>query len=124
MTKWIMLIAGGSLGTMARYTVSSYMHQSLGSKFPIGTIMVNLIGCFLMGLLVMLAEEKALLSHDIKIFLTIGFLGAFTTFSTFAMETVHLMKAGDSTAALWNIAISVFGGLIVFMLGAQWAKSF
>lgn len=124
MTKWIMLIAGGSLGTMARYTVSNLMHQALGARFPVGTLAVNLAGCFLMGFLIMLAEEKGALTHDIRIFLIIGFLGAFTTFSTFAFETVYLLKAGSSAAALWNIVISVVGGLGMFVLGAQAARAF
>ncbi len=124
MTKWLLLMAGGGLGTVSRYALSMLADQFFGMKFPFGTLVVNLSGCFFMGVIVTVAEQKELLSQDVRAFLTIGFLGAFTTFSTFAFETVYLAKGGQSIAAVWNIVVSVAGGLMAFLVGVLLARSF
>ena len=123
MTKWISLAAGGILGTFARYFLAGTIHRFLGAAFPFGTLVVNLTGCFVIGFFAVLAEEKFLLGPTARVFLMAGFCGAFTTFSTFILETSNLTKDGENLYALMNIALSVVLGFLVFRLGiilARW----
>ncbi len=122
MTKWIGLAAGGILGTFARYFLSGAVHRILGISFPFGTLVANLVGCFAIGFLAVLAEEKFLLGPTARIFLMIGFCGAFTTFSTFILETSNLTKDGESLYALANILLSVILGFLIFRLGVMLAR--
>jgi len=120
--KWIGLAAGGILGTFARYFLSGAIHRVFGATFPLGTLAVNLVGCFAIGFLAVLAEEKFLLGPTARVFLMIGFCGAFTTFSTFILETSNLTRDGESLYALMNIALSVVLGFLVFRLGVMLAR--
>ncbi|HOW58622.1 MAG TPA: fluoride efflux transporter CrcB [Candidatus Omnitrophota bacterium] len=122
MVKWLGLTAGGVLGTFARYFLSGFIYRIFGSHFPLGTLVVNLIGCFLIGFLAVLAEEKFLLGPNARIFLMIGFCGAFTTFSTLILETSNLSKVGENLYAFLNIAFSIVLGLFVFRLGVLLGK--
>lgn len=122
MTKWIGLTAGGILGTFARYFLAGAVYRVFGTTFPFGTLVVNLIGCFAIGFLAVLAEEKFLLGPAARIFLMIGFCGAFTTFSTFILETSNLTKDGENLYAFLNIALSVVLGFLVFRLGVILAR--
>ncbi|MFH0984745.1 MAG: fluoride efflux transporter CrcB [Candidatus Omnitrophota bacterium] len=123
MTKWIGLAAGGILGTFARYFLSGAVHRAFGPSFPLGTLIVNLVGCFAVGFLAVLAEEKFLLGPAARVFLMIGFCGAFTTFSSLILETSNLAKAGENLFAFMNIVVSVILGLLVFRLGVMLARS-
>lgn len=111
------LIIGGSLGTVSRYFVSGVIYQVMGSRFPYGTLVVNLLGCFLIGFCAVIFEEKFLFSANIRLFLMIGFLGAFTTFSTFILESANLIRDGQALTAFWNILASIVIGFLVFRLG-------
>ena len=122
--KWLGLAAGGILGTFARYFLSGAVHRICGPTFPFGTLAVNLIGCFAIGFLAVLAEEKFLLGPAARMFLMIGFCGAFTTFSTFIFETSNLTKDGEMLYALANILLSVVLGFLVFRLGVMLARIF
>lgn len=122
MAKWIGLAAGGILGTFARYFLSGAIHRLFGVTFPWGTLAVNLIGCFAIGFLAVLAEEKFLLGSNARIFLMIGFCGAFTTFSTFIFETSNLAKDGETLYALMNVVLSVAMGFLIFRLGVMLAR--
>ena len=124
MEKWLGLAAGGILGTFARYTLSGAIHRVFGITFPFGTLAVNLLGCFAIGFLAVLAEEKFLLGPAARMFLMIGFCGAFTTFSTFIFETSNLTKDGEMLYALANILLSVVLGFLVFRLGVMLARIF
>ncbi len=123
MGKWLGLAAGGLLGTFARYFLAGAVHRVLGVTFPFGTMVVNLLGCFAIGFLAVLAEEKFLLGPGLRIFLMIGFCGAFTTFSTFVFETSALAKDGETLYALLNIVLSVILGFLVFRLGVMLARA-
>lgn len=123
MGKWASLIVGSCLGGVARYTLSGIIYRIGGSNFPYGTLAVNLIGCFLIGFLNVLAEEKFLLSSNLRILLMIGFCGAFTTFSTFMLETSNLIKGGESLLAFVNLSFSVIAGFILFRMGVLLAES-
>ena len=115
--KLIFLSVSGALGTMARYFLSGAVSQTLGSRFPYGTLVVNLTGCFLIGFIAAIAEKKFLLSPNARLLFLVGFLGAFTTFSTFIFETDNLLKSGQTLTAIGNILLSVAVGLITFKLG-------
>ena len=117
MEKWFYLIGGGVLGTLARYILAGAVYQRIGTDFPYGTLIVNLIGCFLIGLFDTIFQEKFLFSPMMRIFLMAGFCGAFTTFSTFMLETANLIRDGETLRAFLNVMISVIIGFGVFRLG-------
>ncbi len=117
MDKWLYLMAGGVLGTLARYMLAGVIYNKVGTDFPYGTMLVNLIGCFLIGFFDTIFQEKFLLSPMMRIFLMAGFCGAFTTFSTFMLETGNLIRDGEMLRALLNVMLSVGIGFIVFRFG-------
>lgn len=117
MSKIIYLAIGGASGTLARYLVGGFIYQLLGTRFPYGTLAVNLSGCFLIGILTTIAESKFLLSPNLRVSLMIGFCGAYTTFSTFMLETSNLIGDGQTMRALANVVLSVIVGFIVFRFG-------
>ncbi|HLG42372.1 MAG TPA: fluoride efflux transporter CrcB [Planctomycetota bacterium] len=106
---------GGALGALARYGLSVLIHRWLGTQFPYGTLAVNVLGCLVIGWVMFLAEERQIMSEPIRMFLTIGILGAFTTFSTFGFETYLLARDGHGVLALASIA-----GNLALGLGAVW----
>lgn len=122
MIKWINLAIGGVLGTFARYALAGLVYRFLGTSFPYGTLVVNLLGCFLIGLFATLADEKFLLGPEARMLLMIGFCGAFTTFSTFILESANLLKDGEVLRAFMNVIGSVIIGFMVFWIGSLVAK--
>lgn len=107
---------GGFLGSILRYIFSGYVQGLLRSvDFPYGTIAVNLTGCLIIGFLSQLAESQGAFTPETRAFLFIGFLGGFTTFSTFGNETMNLFRDSENALALVNIALHT-----VFGLGAVW----
>jgi fluoride exporter len=122
MLKWTSLLIGGMLGTAARYLLAGIVYQAWGTTFPYGTLVVNLTGCWLIGFLVVLSEEKFLLGPTARIFLMIGFCGAYTTFSTFMLETANLMKDGENLRALMNVLLSVLLGFAALRIGILSAR--
>ena len=121
MDKWIILGCAGALGTVSRYAVSTWAYQALGAKFPYGTLIVNLLGCFLMGFLASVSHER-LLTPAVRLLLVVGFLGAFTTFSSFILESSQLIKQGQSVLAFLNVLLSVALGFVVFYIGVLLAE--
>lgn len=113
---------GGAFGALGRYTLSNLIHSKTGIIFPWGTFSVNILGCFMLGLIYVLGTEKIMLSPNIRAFLTIGFLGAFTTFSTFSLETLNMLKDGEIRLALFNAAGSLIIGLAAVWLGTVFAQ--
>jgi len=109
---------GGFIGSIGRYLASGAVHQIFPNiYFPIGTAAVNIIGCFLIGILTGLAEIRNLLNPEMRMFLLIGLLGGFTTFSTFGHETLSLMRGGEFFHAVGNVLIQVIIGLSGVWLG-------
>ena len=117
MNTWLYLIFGGILGTLARYGLSVVIVQKAGPHFPWGTFAVNMLGCFLVGFLDILAERKFQAVPQMRLLFVTGFCGAFTTFSAFILESYSLIRAGDLIQALGNVFGSVAVGLILFRLG-------
>lgn len=113
---------GGALGALGRYILSTLIHDKTGIIFPWGTFSVNVLGCFILGLIYVVGTEKIMLSSNIRAFLTIGFLGAFTTFSTFSLETLNMLKDGEIRLALFNAAGSLIIGLAAVWLGTVFAQ--
>lgn len=115
--KWIGLITGTLAGGVARYVLAGAVYEALGTRFPYGTLAVNLSGCFLIGAFNSLAEAKFLLSPAARVMLMTGFCGAFTTLSTLMLETSNLMKAGEMLRACANVAATIVMGFLLFRLG-------
>ncbi len=103
MKQVLLVFIGGGLGSAARYGLSGAVHRTLGSQFPYGTMTVNVIGCFLIGLLLSLSTDRSVIGPDLRLFLALGFLGGFTTFSSFSYETIQLFRDGQNFNALANV---------------------
>ena len=109
---------GGFLGSVGRFVVAGFFNRlSPALAFPIGTLAVNILGCFLIGLLHGLAESRNILGTDIRIFLFIGVLGGFTTYSTFGFESLALLKDGEFFKTSANILLHVIVGLSAVWIG-------
>jgi CrcB protein len=111
------VMCGGSLGAASRYGVGLLAVKLWGPNFPWGTLTVNLVGCFLIGLLFALADRVRVLTPEMRLFLITGYLGALTTFSSFALETVNAGRVGLMLQPLANILINNLGGLALTFLG-------
>jgi len=122
MSIYIAIAVGGSLGAVSRYWVSSTTYQWLGQGFPYGTLMVNLLGSLLMGFLSVLLVHRFHVSDEIRFGLLAGFLGSFTTFSTFAMDTLHLVGNEALVKALVYVLLSVLFCIIGAWAGLATAK--
>jgi len=118
MRKFLLVGAGGFVGSVARfYLTAAVTRLTSASRFPAGTIAVNLAGCFAMGVLAGLAERRHLFTHDTRLFLLTGLLGGFTTFSAFAYETYFLGREHVWPSAFANVAIQVILGLALLAAG-------
>ncbi len=107
MNQLIAIAGGGAIGALLRFWLSTGVYQLLGRGFPWGTLVVNVLGSFLMGLLVVLFMERGLVSPELRAAVLVGLLGSLTTFSTFSMETLALIEQADYLKALLNTLLSV-----------------
>ena len=123
MTNIFIIGIGGFLGAISRYGVALWIGQRWGRNFPLGTFLVNISGSFLIGLLMSLFTERFMVNPQWRLLLIVGFLGAYTTFSTFEYETGALMKDGEWLIAMLNVLLSVIVGFIALKLGEVIAKS-
>ncbi len=117
----LLLIVFGALGTLARFGLQGVVQYRTGPGFPTGTLAVNLLGCFLLGGVVQFGLQHLSIPPEWRIGLTVGFLGAFTTFSTFSWETVRMLQEGEWTRALLYVSASIVGGLLAVILGMRLA---
>jgi CrcB protein len=120
--KILLLIIGGAVGTVCRFLVSSIVHSRLGDSFSWGTLIVNLLGCLLIGFLWSLSAEKSILSPSTKLFLMVGFLGAFTTFSTYALESINFLREQEILLMVGNIFLNNVVGLVMIIVGIWCAR--
>lgn len=116
MSIYLAIALGGSLGAISRYWVSTTTYSWLGSNFPYGTLMVNVTGSLVMGFLTVVLVQRFDVSDEVRLGLIVGFLGSFTTFSAFSIDTIHWIENGALIKALVYILVSV----IACVLGA-WA---
>lgn len=115
---------GGFIGSAGRYLIGGWVHGLMPmTSFPIGTLVVNVSGCLAIGLLGGLIEVRQLFGPDLRVFLLIGILGGFTTFSSFAYETLALTRDAEFARALLNIAAQMILGLGAAWLGYAWVRS-
>ncbi len=113
---------GGFLGASARYLLGGVIYRWLPATFPWATFAINVTGCFGIGLVVALAEERMVLGPTIRLFLTVGVLGGYTTFSSFGYETMVLVREGSFGAAALNVLAQVALGLFAVWAGAAAAR--
>lgn len=114
---------GGFIGSALRYLVSGWAQElSQMLDFPYGTLTVNLVGCFMIGLLAQLAEARGVFTSEARLLVFIGVLGGFTTFSSFGNDTLNLARSGQMLNALVNIAANVVLGLLLVWLGRNAAQ--
>jgi CrcB protein len=116
MQQVLLIAVGGSLGAVARYGLSTFVYHSTSETFPWGTLVVNLTGSFLIGVFVELFDT-AIIPTAWRSFVTIGFLGAYTTFSTYTLETVNLLRDGELKLAAFNVLASNLIGVLFIVLG-------
>lgn len=122
MSRLITLAIAGALGTLARYWLSGLVQRHTRETFPAGTLVVNLVGCFFIGLVMALVREQQLLGPEARVVIVVGLLGGFTTFSAFGYETLELIRGGSLGLAGLNIAGNVVAGLVAVWLGAGAAR--
>ena len=124
MTKYWMVGLGGFLGSIARFWLGSYITYRMGARFPYGTFVINMSGSFLIGVVVTLLAERAHWSPNLLYLIPIGFIGAYTTFSTFELEAFRSVRSGDLLLALLNVILSVIVGFIAVWLGVIAGRTF
>lgn len=122
MSMILLVAAGGAVGSVARYLMASGIQQSTGLHFPLGTLLVNVLGCFLIGLLYVWLVARPDPRHELRALLMVGVMGGFTTFSSFSLETVTLMLNGSYATAALNVVISVIACLAGTALGVALAR--
>jgi CrcB protein len=117
MIKYLMVGIGGALGSILRFSVGGYVSNRLGVRFPYGTFFINCTGSFLIGLVVTLLAERTHWSPNWRYLIPIGFIGGYTTFSTFELETFRNFQDGEVLIAGLNVALSVVIGFVSVWLG-------
>ena len=116
MINIILISIGGAVGALSRYTLSNLISKEFQTNFPLGTLGVNLLGCFISGVAWQFSEHFAI-AKNVRLFFFVGLLGAFTTFSTFGLESLHLFKDGHVKSAVLNIFLNNILGIILVLLG-------
>jgi CrcB protein len=119
---YVLIMVGGSIGSLARYVAASAIMSRFGGKFPLGTLIVNVTGSFLIGFLMTTLTERYKLDPAWRLFLVVGMLGGYTTFSSFEWETFATVRDGSLWMGLLNIVSSVMLGYIAVWLGSTLAR--
>jgi len=119
LTRLLLFALAGAAGTLARYGLAGLVQKIGGPGFPWGTLAVNLLGCLFFGFIWSLAEDRFLISSATRMVLLIGFMGAFTTFSTFAFETTQMLRDAQWTVAAANLAAQNVAGIVFMIMGMK-----
>jgi CrcB protein len=117
MIRYVLVFLGGGLGAAARYGLQGIVYRFVPSTFPYGTLVANVTGCFLIGLLMTMFDDRFLIQPSLRIFLAIGLLGGFTTFSSFSFETIALLRDSEFLLGSLNVLISLAGCLLGTYIG-------
>jgi CrcB protein len=120
--RLLLIGLAGLLGTLARYALSGFIARRFGETFPTGTLVVNIVGCFLAGFLFYLMQERFLVNDIVRTAIMIGFLGGFTTFSSFGLQTFTLLRDGEMGLATMNVLVSNVAGLLTVWAGYSLAR--
>jgi fluoride exporter len=118
MTKYLIIALGGAIGSVLRFWAGGYVSGRLGSRFPYGTFVINITASFLIGFIMTILAERTHLSPAWRYLLVIGFLGGYSTFSSFEYETFRVFEDGELLIAAMNIALSVGVGFVAVWIGA------
>lgn len=116
--RLLLLALAGALGTLARYGLAGLVQRAFDGGLPLGTLAVNVVGCFLFGVVWTLAEERLVISGEMRFIVLVGFMGAFTTFSSFAFETSALLRDAEWSFAAVNVLAQNVLGITSFFIGA------
>ncbi len=122
MHKYLLVGMGGFAGAVSRYWVGLFVTQRLGLRFPYGTFLINVSGCFLIGFFMYLLAERGVLDAHWLFIIVIGFIGAYTTFSTFEYETMRVLQDGEFGVGLLYLGSSILVGFAMVWLGARAAR--
>ncbi len=122
MQKLLLIAVAGGLGALSRYGLSGLVHRWTDPSFPWGTAIVNIVGCFLFGLLWVAMEERFAVSPQTRVIVLTGFMGAFTTFSTYMFETQQLLEDSQYLVAFGNLGLQNIVGLAAIILGLTLGK--
>jgi len=122
LNRFLLIAIGAALGANARYLIGNWAGHRLGADFPYGTLLVNISGSFLLGFLLTLATERVTISPETRLLLAVGFLGSYTTFSSFAVESMNLGRQGGVWLALLNVFGNNLIALVCAVLGAYLAR--
>lgn len=120
--KYLLVIVGGGAGSLLRYVASVAIMARFGRSFPLGTLVINVTGSFIIGLLMTLFTQRYLAFDNLRLLLVVGFLGGYTTFSSFEWETYSTVRAGAFWMGAANVALSVLFGYLAVWLGALLAR--
>lgn len=115
--RWVILSVGGIAGTFLRYLVAAWVPGIAGAGFPYGTLLINLSACFLIGVFDSMAQARGLLGPQARLLLMTGFCGAYSTFSTWILESNNLLADGELVRAMTNLVGSAVVGLLLLRLG-------
>ena len=122
LTPTLLVAIGGLVGSVARYWLAGIVQGVAGAGFPSGTLVVNILGSFVIGLVMSLSLDRGLLGDDLRILLTTGFCGGFTTMSTFSYETLALLRDGEQLLALGNAGGTLAACLVAVWVGNLFAR--
>lgn len=122
MEKYLAVAAGGALGAMARYWIGTLVSERFSTTFPYGTMIINISGSFIIGLFLTLVTERVTIHPNWRLAIAVGFVGAYTTFSTFQYETFKLLETGGGISGLMNVVISLLLGFLAVWGGIALAR--
>lgn len=122
--KIFLIALFGAIGTLVRYGLQGVVQIRMGGTFPYGTLLINLTGCFLLGLVGQFTLNRMVISPDLRMAIAIGFFGGYTTFSSFGWETAKMLEAGEWLRASTYVGASVIAGLLLSVAGIRLANRF
>ena len=122
--KLLLIALFGAVGTLARYGLQGLVQVRMGSTFPYGTLLINLSGCFFLGLIGQFTLNRMVVSPEVRMAIAVGFFGGFTTFSSFGWETAKMLEAGEWLRATTYVTASVVLGLLLSVAGIRLAGRF